>query len=436
MQWNTLNIFQRLTRQWDSLHPYNAAQLMRLAGTGDPDALAAHWRASLDELGLGRVRTVGDRFRWEPLNGQIQPALILRTAPQACLEQVLAQELNRPFNPDDDLPFRALLFQGNDSHWLGVVYHHWVADSFSIRQLLRQWFLRIYDPARTRRQPLNLHPPGYLRLFGPAAANWSLLGGILHGARWTARFKRVRRLDPDVYRQFHVRFRFYRAGGGLIQRLVPIARAAGVTVNDVFLAAMAQACDRFVPVKRTVRRQDLALGTIVDLRCRTTRDTSDLFGLFLGFTSVFCRPHDLPDFRRLLRCVSRQNARHKAARIPEASQIRMLAGLLAQRLLSRDSLIEMYRKRLALAGGISNVNLNRDWPADYHPHPLLEYLRVSPCGPLMPVVFTPTTLGGELNFGLTYRTPLIPDDHAHGIADTFLDRIQSFVECSAPPGSR
>jgi hypothetical protein len=30
-----LNIFQRLTRQWDRLHPYNATQAMQLVGPAD-----------------------------------------------------------------------------------------------------------------------------------------------------------------------------------------------------------------------------------------------------------------------------------------------------------------------------------------------------------------------------------------------------------------
>ena len=77
----------------------------------------------------------------------------------------------------------------------------------------------------------------------------------------------------------------------------------------------------------------------------------------------------------------------------------MVVGLTIGRLLGRDKMVEFYRKRMPLAGGISNVNLNRSWAGEFHPEPLLDYIRVSPTGPLMPLVFTPTTLGKKMHLG-------------------------------------
>ena len=105
----------------------------------------------------------------------------------------------------------------------------------------------------------------------------------------------------------------------------------------------------------------------------------------------------------------------------------MLAGLAVSRLLPREKVVEFYRKRVPLAGGISNVNLNRTWAADFHPTPLLDYIRVSPTGPLMPLVFTPTTLGDHLHFGLTYRPALIPPERACQMAQHFTHRLRSLV---------
>ena len=107
--------------------------------------------------------------------------------------------------------------------------------------------------------------------------------------------------------------------------------------------------------------------------------------------------------------------------------LRMVAGLVFARLFSREGLLEFYRKRYAMAGGISNVNLNRDWPAEYHPWPLLEYIRVSPTGPMMPLVFTPTTLGRQLNFGLTCRDCLIPSEQSPELAAMFIRRLEWFA---------
>jgi hypothetical protein len=146
-----------------------------------------------------------------------------------------------------------------------------------------------------------------------------------------------------------------------------------------------------VPVIATPKRQDLALGSIVDLRPHTRDDLSNVFGLFLGFTSIVFRPDDFDDFPRLLRCVANQTTRHKQSGVPQASAFRIMAGLVAGKMMDRNGVITFYRKRVPLAGGISNVNLNKSWASEYHPDPLLEYIRVSPTGPMMPLVFTGST---------------------------------------------
>ena len=103
--------------------------------------------------------------------------------------------------------------------------------------------------------------------------------------------------------------------------------------------------------------------------------------------------------------------------------IRILAAVVAHRLLGPDKVKQFYRKRVPLAGGVSNVNLNDTWVRRYHPAPVLDYLRVSPCGPLMPLVFTPTTLGERLNFGLTFRESVVSPDRAAALSATFADRL-------------
>jgi NRPS condensation-like uncharacterized protein len=250
--------------------------------------------------------------------------------------------------------------------------------------------------------------------------------------RWSSRFKRVRRIECPEFSKFDVGFALHEFPQEIVGPVKEFARRQTVTVNDVFLAAMAEACNQFVPVVQTTKRQDLALGTIVDLRSRGQDDLSDTFGIFLGFTSVICRPDDLSDWPRLLRHVARQSAAQKRTGVPEASMIRMLAGIVAARMMrmKREKIVNFYRKRIPLAGGISNVNLNRDWPQRYHPDPLMQYIRVSPTGPMMPLVFTTTTLGDTLNFGLTYREAVISRERAGQIAGQFKNRLIQLCQSS------
>jgi NRPS condensation-like uncharacterized protein len=341
------------------------------------------------------------------------------------LDDFLTAEMNRPFTADDDLPFRPFVLQESDSHYLGVVYHHWIADSVSIRSLLREWFFRLYDPGRLRRRPFVEATAGYWRLFGPDAAGWDLGKNVLDVFRWSSRLKRVRRVENRAFPDLKTRFRMHRLPDGLVDHLLPVARATGATLNDLFLAAMALACDRYVAAPPSRKRSDLALGVIVDLRGQAGRSLRDTFGLFLGFTNVLCGMHHLRDWNQLVAHLARQTRHNKQSATAEASMLRMLGARILGGVLSRPRLLEFYRKRVPLAAGISNVNLNRTWVGEYHPSPILDYIRVSPTGPMLPVVFTPSTLGRRMHFGLTHRVSVLPEEAAARCAEEFASALVS-----------
>ena len=135
-----LNLFQRLVLQWDRLHPYNAAQVLKIVGDADPARLTATWQDTLQTLGLGRVHVSGGRrVQHQTLNGELQRYPIRVVPPETSLGDYISEELNRPFHDADEPPFRPFVLQQDGFHYLGVIYHHWIADSVSIRLLLREW---------------------------------------------------------------------------------------------------------------------------------------------------------------------------------------------------------------------------------------------------------------------------------------------------------
>src|SRR5438105_11756901 len=161
MESQRLNVFQRIMRLWDLVYPYNAAQVLHLRGAMDVDRLAAAWNGALAALGLGTVCVERDRFRHEICNGRTPAQPLTIVEPGVGLEQFISQELNRRFELEaagagSVSPFRPFVLQGDGAYYAGVVYHHWVADSVSMRRVLREWFYRMYDPARARAMPLQI----------------------------------------------------------------------------------------------------------------------------------------------------------------------------------------------------------------------------------------------------------------------------------------
>lgn len=424
-----LNIFQRLVRQWDTVHPYNAAQVLRLAGKPDLLAIRRAWQAALVALGLGPVRVSGQNFRFESVNGNAVKFDVLLLPAGVRLEDHISLEMNRPFDDDQDLPFRPFVIEAENSFYFGVIYQHWIADSVAIRILLREWFLRVYDPAAASDAPTTIPHGGYWAHFGPQRARWHLGGQFLTLFRSASRFRSVRKLRTLGSADFNLRFLQQKIDPGLLQQLLGVAHRNHVTLNDLFLAVIADVCDRFNPTRSIPRRKDLALGMIVDLRSRARRDMSRVFGLFLGFANVVCRREDLRNWPKLVRQIARQTKIHKETDSPQASAVWMFAALTAARFVPVQKTFRFYRKHMPLAGGISNVNLNPTWAVKYHPDPLLEYIRVSPTGPMVPLVFTTTTLGDNLAFGLTYRSALFSDELAEKIAATFKARLAQLAEC-------
>ncbi len=401
-----LNLFQKLLRQWDALHPYNAVQVMHLHAEASMDIIERTWRETHSLL---------------PPR-QFPSCPVVRTASSQMLEDVISEELNRPFKAGDS-PFRPIVLSRDGGCFVGIVYHHWAADSASIRQLTREWFLRIHHPEQASGQPISLPSGGYWRHLGPASAGWSSWDGLLYSMRQSSRMRCVRRLTRAGSKDFSCRWQLHRLRGAIIEPLMAVARRRGVTLNDILLAAAAEACQRHVPHERASHRPNMAMGTIADLRPIAKPELTGQFGLFLGFTTTVLRPRDWKDFDALLDTVAMQSKLHRRNHAAVTSCIRMATGLAAGRLLRRDKLVQFYRKRLPLAGGISNVNLNRDWGREHHPAPLLEYIRASPAGPMMPVVFTPTTLGSTLHFGMTYRMSVISASIAAELANTFMSRL-------------
>ncbi len=419
-----LNVFQRLLRRWENVHPYNAAQAMELRGHADPRQWQEAWDAALATLGLGRPVVERERLRFEPLQAS-QPVTFLPA--DVLFETHITQGMNLPF-AKGELPFRPFIKQLDGSYFAGVIYQHWLADSVAVRLVLREWFARVFDPSLARTQPIRLATEGYWASFGPHRLPWSMDYSAWATLRRFSRFRSVRRIRSAGSTDYTKAFLTRTAPGGIVPQLIEYAHRRGVRLNDLFLAAMVEQCAKYLPFRRTRRRRDIALGTIVDLRRLSRKDLSDTFGLFLGFTNVIVRDRDLADFDRLLAVIHAQNEVSRRTHAAAASATWLGISLLFSRSLTGHRSYQFYRKHMPLAGGISNVNMNRTWAAAYHPDPILRYVRASPTGPMIPVALAPTTLGNNLELALTYRASVLDAQAAERMMNGLIRRMDRCAE--------
>jgi hypothetical protein len=427
MEMRPLNIFQRCIRVWEETHPYNAAQILEVAGKADIGKISDAWNEVLGTSGLGVARVEGKYFCYD----KAPPQEVAVVDPGLGLDGFITQEMNRPFDVAvaqgarrgtfTMMPFRPFVLQMEGSHHMGVMYQHWVADSISLRMLLREWFCRLHDPAKVTGRALDVPHGGFWRFFGPKRTGWKFGSGVAALLRSTRQFKGARRLEQAGGAQ-HVDCSVHRLPDGMVDDLLAAARKRKVTLNDLFMAALARACDAHGPAPRQSEKA-LGLGTIVDLRASSPANLENTFSLFLGFTALVVPGEVLRDPDALLANIAMQNSRQKEQKAAQMSMLRMAAGYAQGRLLSRRQLEAFYRSYMPLWGGVSNVNMNRSWPAEYHPSPLVNYVRVAPTGPMVPVVIAVTTIGKRFSFVLTRRSSLVDESRGKQLAQAFVDEL-------------
>ncbi len=408
-----LNIFQRTQRHWDTLHPYNAGQAMVLDRSFSTQTLEDAFNLALQDLRLGTFVCVDNRYwidRANPFHAQVVET--------DDIEAHLSREMNRPFDPLVSLPFRPFVHNAAGEQTVGVIYQHWVADSVAIRSVMRAWLSRLLDLPALRPAPVQLDSLGTFGRFSPETHDWSVLSNLIEQFPFTRAMKRVRRVEsPQSDQSVATIIRALPPGSA--DRLRSRARALHATVGDLLLASSAIACANLGPNHATIRRPDLAMGTIVDLRARAPHLSDRVFSLFLGF---MISPFTAADLRSVDRAVARARAvrlRHSRHRSAEASQLRLWIGLQLAKRLRPHNLLNFYRKRLPLSGGLSNVNLTPTW-SNLHPTPVRRYHRISPTGPMMPLVLTPTTLGGEVSVCCSYKPAVINADATAQIVDAII----------------
>jgi hypothetical protein len=404
-----VNDFQQLMRQWTTLAPYNAGHVMRVSGAPALKRWRAAFTAVLQTLGL------------------TEPVLI--EVSTLALHQKIIEELNCPFVPGT-LPLRVFLtVDQQDSHLLGVIYDHWFADSPSLRAFMQRVFVHYSGTAQ------NLPP---LRVAGDNALEPSGLGfrALISCVRDYFRHRRACRIHLGNPLDFSTGFLFIYFPDGAIDNIRAFARKHGATVNDVFLATASQALGTFTAEQRKsepsprANRDRIAIATAVDLKPIAAANLDDVFGLSVGYFTVL---HDRPEMRRLPELVAatarETSASKSAARAREFSWALRIVRWIWDWSSQPRFKAQLFQKGLPFLAGISNVNLTGSWadqgkmPAGGRPI-VLDYFRVSPVGPLVPLVFTFTTMRDRLSLCVTYRTTALSQNQAEQIATELMERLQ------------
>jgi hypothetical protein len=411
---------------WDELHPYNAVHVVRILEPFEVDRLRLVINATLQNCGLTNLalHAGGSGYCFRGGSADCEIRVVARPHASRSLSDEIEYQLNTPFVRDAPMnPFRFFVEPANDSFQLGLAYFHPVADADAIVRLLVQILAAYEDKAHVQSPGrMEVHPARHDRLIKqPPTLIARKVAALMTTYRDLRKTLRPACRDTQDLRNC---FLFYSLEPEVLRLLLEASRRLDVTLHDLFLALLMKGLSPLAAARRRKgRRQNISLGTIVNLRRDLGPAPAPDFGLRLGsFIVTHPAPEGAP-LAELAQAIRQQTARIKERKLYLAPPLELLFGRWILRFFSRARRNKLYPKYYPLWGGITNLNLNPLRKSAENTGPA-DYFRAVSTGPVTPLVLSITTVRDMINVGVTYRPAIYPPAEIERVRQRMLDAIQ------------
>lgn len=423
---NERNAFQQLMYYWAGLHPYNAITIVKVAGPADVNRLRRAMGKIHESLGISRLRSYDHTYELDVGSSEVVVEEMEATD-RGDLEALAARatfELNRPFEASPSLPVRLFVLVREGYHYIGRTYQHWIGDAYSMNSL----FCRVLAEYLDVEPPAGLgatdrHCPPFRRVFLTSAGPYRWCAHVARLAGELVRFGRCHRPAHGDESDVMAQARFPSLSDDTLPRLSAAARRLGVTVNDLMLAALAEAVAVATPERLLDgRRRNLALTSIVDLRPLRPERLQAAMGLYLSYFNVIC-PWDEAHFERLLTTIHAQTMAAKARRVYLQALIELQLAVTLWPRIPLARRVAFFSRRKPVGGAVTNIRVPEVWLSGALGEAVSGWWRVASTGPLVPLVLTVTTAGGRLTCGIATRASGFRSDAVESIERVFCDRL-------------
>jgi hypothetical protein len=432
-----LNPFQEVMTYWETAHPYNAGQVVRLDGRIDARTLQAAIQTACQHAGVGTlvIDRHRRRYRYDRAESIRLEVIAPGESPADALRKALTESLNARFPDGPHHPVRWSILDdpGTGSSLLITVWHHVAADEMAMRLLLRRVLNRYYGAQHPDDgPPLTVLPLPLARAIGSRHRALSQIAALARLIRLRLAVRKVYRFKEERTRGEGTNVHLASLAAGLAGQLATLCRSRGVTVNDLVLAVLGKVlASATASARARTAKPRLALGAAVSLRSVAPETLARGFGVFLGHWITLLR---LPDagLPALLSEIVVQTRAAKSAQRAAMSQL----GYSLLGLMSRWGSIRhdgrWYEKVYRLSGAVSSVRAGTEWFGDAGRR-IREYALVSPPGPAMPLVVASATFDDRLNLCLVARDAALSAAEARGLLDQLTDELNAIAGAGRLP---
>lgn len=410
------NLFQATMLRWREMHPYNAVHVVVIERPLDAAALLRHIDAQLESQGLTGFELDARRRRYQYNGGRARAALATLPGmpdPDEAVRAEMERQLNAPFPLSGRIePFRFFAVDAGDRFYFGVAYDHIIAGGDSIAVLLKGITER-HSGAAVDAPAQQLYPATFTRLFARRA--WSFVTGIPHFAMILAGCRRAYRPESHGGDDPSNALARLRVEGADFETLSRTAATWGVTGNELLIAILLRALSPFAADRWPGPRNQLAVGSIINVRNDYQPGPTRVFGQFLSSCRVASPVPPELALRDLARDVHAQLRRVRRRRLYLQMLVLIaISGRIWPRL-SSGQRARFHAKHYPLMAGITPLNVNALW-RDAGGGAPPRYLRAVSTGPLAPLIVAATKAGDAIELGLSFRTTIFSRDDVSRIA--------------------
>ena len=210
----------------------------------------------------------------------------------------------------------------------------------------------------------------------------------------------------------------YRLTSEELAGLSAAAEAWGVTLNDLFLAALVKGLAPMAQKRSHGRRNRIAVSSIASARRDLGPAAAGKLAPFLGSFVVFHPLTDGMQMETIAGNISRQTRSIKRSKGYLRTLVDMRMALPLLRKSPPEKREKMYAQNYPLWGGVTSFNLNRLSRAGSR-RATLDYVRAVSTGPACPLVLSITTYGDALNVTVSYRPAVFSREDVDRIMEQF-----------------
>ncbi|OGV39203.1 MAG: hypothetical protein A3F46_08535 [Legionellales bacterium RIFCSPHIGHO2_12_FULL_42_9] len=428
----TLNQYQQLMRRFCHASAYNAVHAVAISVEEDTQLkLLNSINAVINQLALGNPEFSSDNQNVTYIPSTEPVSLISRCI---ALDEHIEEEMNSLF-ANTEFPLRFFIISNQSQHFFSITYNHWIADGYALRRLVEA----IFSHKKEQTVPeLSLNAPSIEDCFKHIYQKRTFYYRYLGVVQSFFRFSRALRTDANndectdtgCYTHFFEREVF--------QQLADFCKVHNVTLNDLFMAILAQLFGRITQEKRTKikskflkpRRDRLVIGVIADIRGSSQLSLREIFGLFLGFFYVSFKSPEKDSLPALAQRIGSQTKRMKSnfTAVKQFLLFKVQTSMWDNRKDKRRQ-YRLFSKNTPITVGISNMNLNKNegvlWSAVH------QYIRFSPTAMVCPIVFNLTTFNNYLSLGINFRKACYSPSEVEKIKNAFVSDILALAKTDA-----